>query len=107
MDVEAATDEESRSLVIIASVLRGETEWSQENGLLIGTAKTPNPWSPEIREMWTEVLNAVAAEQDRRLDSLDALEATWRLPAISAEDRLPAISAEDSGPPDIAPVDPL
>ena len=48
------------------------------------TAENSSPWSPEVRDVWASVLDFVCAEQDRRLDSLDALEATWRLPAINA-----------------------
>ena len=95
VDLDGASNDELRSLAIVATVLRGETEWHQVDGIAIAIAARADnsgSWSPEIRDVWSAVLDAVCAEQDRRLDSLDALNALWRLPAIAAEeDRRPLL----------------
>ena len=45
VNLEAASNDELKSLAIMASVLRGETEWSQVDGVLTATAENSSPWS--------------------------------------------------------------
>ena len=49
--------------------------------------KPGSAWSPEVRDVWAEVLDAVCAEEDRRKDETDDLQATWHLPAATPQDQ--------------------
>ena len=84
-----ASIDELQSLRIITAVHRGGPEWPQR---VEGEGRhqheqrvadlNPSPglaWSPEVRDVWAEALDAVCAEGDRRNDELDDVDASWRL----------------------------